>query len=315
MTNPTSQPAPTWTIHQKSCLTVTEDYEPNTFAGGITSAPYKEKDGYTKSLIDSLAEKAYLVTKPRGLFFSNFASLAEEWDRPAEVNQAFLNAGWLHVTTIIWVKSMVFPALAGSLGDAIQDAIMLLRSLDLNSKSQKRKALRIADALAVLLTDRQVGHYTPIEDERRLNNLFEFVEVWAKEELPELDRWSEPNGVPYADKSNLKRGNRGKRGDRHCSGNVWFLPYKTRSGPKTAHPHEYPEELVERCLALAKFGPGDTIFEPFCGGGTTIIAAVKQGVSAVGYELNPATAETARARIEAATKPSPPLTTSEVKAA
>ena len=298
----------TWTVHTKSCQDVTLDYPENTFKAIITSPPYKKKDGYSNELMTGMANKLYLVTKQKGLSFINFASLVESWGRPFDVYDIFIDAGWKPVTTIVWLKSMVFPGLQdlpGPLGSVVKDTIEFLDELNMSFAGEEtpayakksRKIRATMESLALLLSAHQVGHYTPIDDERRMNNLFEYIHVFSKGELPELDRFTPPLGVPYTDKSNLKRGTRGKRGDTHCAGNVWLIPYGTRKGPKDAHPHEYPIDLVKRCLTLAKAGPDDLVLDPFCGGGSTLIGAKEMGVSGVGYEISPDTAELAKKRI------------------
>lgn len=295
---------PFWKIHLASCEECANDYPENTFKVVVSSPPYKKKDGYTDELLKELAIRLYRVTQEKGLAFINFASLVESWGRPFDVYDFFIEAGWKPVTTIAWVKSMVFPGLCelpGSLGEEVEEIVSLLEMIRDsnygNAYTTRPDFDRKIEALFKLLEPRQVGHYTPIDDERRMNNLWEYIHVFAKGELPELDRFTPPLGVPYADKSNLKRGNRGKRGDTHCAGNVWFIPYGTRSGPKSAHPHEYPLELVTRCITLAKAKPGDLLLDPFCGGGSTLIGAKQMGISGVAYEINADTAELARKRI------------------
>jgi DNA modification methylase len=44
--------------------------------------------------------------------------------------------------------------------------------------------------------------------------------------------------------------------------------------------------------------PGGIILDPFCGAGTTVLAAKLEGYPAVGIELSPHYAKTARERIE-----------------
>ena len=47
----------------------------------------------------------------------------------------------------------------------------------------------------------------------------------------------------------------------------------------------FPEELVERCLAVG-CKPGGTVLDPFCGSGTTIRVSVREGRSAIGIDLS-----------------------------
>lgn len=52
------------------------------------------------------------------------------------------------------------------------------------------------------------------------------------------------------------------------------------------HPAEFPVELPARCIKMHT-RPGDVILEPFCGSGTTLIAAEQLGRVCYGIELDP----------------------------
>ena len=52
------------------------------------------------------------------------------------------------------------------------------------------------------------------------------------------------------------------------------------------HPAEFPVELPARCIKMHS-RPGDIILEPFCGAGTTLIAAEQLGRKCYGVELDP----------------------------
>ena len=55
---------------------------------------------------------------------------------------------------------------------------------------------------------------------------------------------------------------------------------------KPDHPYAKPPTLMEK-LILMYSNPGDTIFDPFCGSGTTGVAAKRLQRKFVGCELNP----------------------------
>jgi adenine-specific DNA-methyltransferase len=62
---------------------------------------------------------------------------------------------------------------------------------------------------------------------------------------------------------------------------VWIFPnVKNNHVEKTAHPCQFPVELAER-LVLAMTNPGDSVFDPYSGVGSSIIAAIKH--DRVGY--------------------------------
>lgn len=64
-------------------------------------------------------------------------------------------------------------------------------------------------------------------------------------------------------------------------GDVWIFPnVKNNHVEKTAHPCQFPVELVER-LVLSLTETGDKVFDPYMGVGSTVIAAMKN--ARVGY--------------------------------
>ena len=64
----------------------------------------------------------------------------------------------------------------------------------------------------------------------------------------------------------------------------WDIPnVKSNHPEKTAHPCQFPIELVERCV-LALSEEGDWVYDPYAGVGSTLIAAVKRGRRGMGSE-------------------------------
>ena len=64
------------------------------------------------------------------------------------------------------------------------------------------------------------------------------------------------------------------------------------------HPNEKPVELAARFIA-AHTKPGDIILDPFCGSGTTLVAAERLGRKWIGIELDPKWARLAEERVAA----------------
>jgi site-specific DNA-methyltransferase (adenine-specific) len=73
-----------------------------------------------------------------------------------------------------------------------------------------------------------------------------------------------------------------------CS-TVWAIPTvggRMPAGTITAgsgHPAPMPVELARRCIRLSTW-PGETVFDPFAGSGTTLLAARQLGRRAIGVE-------------------------------
>jgi site-specific DNA-methyltransferase (adenine-specific) len=75
--------------------------------------------------------------------------------------------------------------------------------------------------------------------------------------------------------------------------NVWTINAPSNSEKALGkHPTQKPVALIERCL-LASTNEGDLVLDPFLGGGTTAIAAIKLKRACVGIELDEAHAKLA----------------------
>jgi site-specific DNA-methyltransferase (adenine-specific) len=69
--------------------------------------------------------------------------------------------------------------------------------------------------------------------------------------------------------------------------NNWFQQIWTIPGTSTRqHPAPFPLELANRLVRMFSFY-GDTVLEPFCGTGTTLIAALRNGRNGIGIEIDP----------------------------
>ncbi|MGH3303872.1 MAG: DNA-methyltransferase [Streptosporangiaceae bacterium] len=79
-------------------------------------------------------------------------------------------------------------------------------------------------------------------------------------------------------------------------GDVWSIPTRPYRGPHFA---AYPIEIPARCIK-AGCRPGGLVLDPFCGTGTTGLAALALGRRFAGIDLNPAFAELAAERLRQA---------------
>ena len=68
-----------------------------------------------------------------------------------------------------------------------------------------------------------------------------------------------------------------------------------------SHPHQKPESLMR--YLIGKLPTADIILDPFCGSGTTCVAAKKLGRRYIGIEISPKYAEIARNRVRNTPKP------------
>jgi site-specific DNA-methyltransferase (adenine-specific) len=69
--------------------------------------------------------------------------------------------------------------------------------------------------------------------------------------------------------------------------NEWFRQIWTVTGASTKeHPAPYPLELATRLVRMFSFH-GDTVLDPFCGSGTSMLAAMKWNRNSIGIEIDP----------------------------
>ena len=95
----------------------------------------------------------------------------------------------------------------------------------------------------------------------------------------------------------VRKGKTGHWGGDRKQTTVWQIPH-TKSD--TGHGTQKPVECMKRPIENNS-SPGQAIYEPFCGSGTTIIAAEMTGRACYAIELNPAYVDVAVQRWQAFT--------------
>ena len=80
---------------------------------------------------------------------------------------------------------------------------------------------------------------------------------------------------------------------------IWKFP--SESAKRVGHPAPFPVELPYRLIQLYSF-KGDVVLDPFCGSGTTCIAALRTNRRYIGFDNNLEYVELARKRISKAMK-------------
>lgn len=76
---------------------------------------------------------------------------------------------------------------------------------------------------------------------------------------------------------------------------VWTFP--AESAQRIGHPAPFPVELPYRLIQLYTL-KGDVVLDPFCGSGSTCIAAIRAERHHIGYDINREYVQLAEARIE-----------------
>jgi site-specific DNA-methyltransferase (adenine-specific) len=85
-------------------------------------------------------------------------------------------------------------------------------------------------------------------------------------------------------------------------GDVWEIPFlNPKAKERTGYPTQKPLLLIERIIKLAT-DAGDLVVDPFCGSGTTLVAAKLMGRRFVGIDTLPDAISLTRRRLESPVK-------------
>lgn len=139
------------------------------------------------------------------------------------------------------------------------------------------------------LRNRIVWHFEHgLHCTKRLSGRYETIMWFTKGDSYHFD--VDPIRVPskYPGKKHFKGP---KAGQLSCNplgknpGDVWIFPnVKSNHVEKTEHPCQFPVELVER-LVLSLTQPGDNVFDPYMGVGSSVVAAIKHGRTGYGCDV------------------------------
>lgn len=89
--------------------------------------------------------------------------------------------------------------------------------------------------------------------------------------------------------------------DKKCF-NEWFQQFWRITGASTRdHPAPFPIEIAHRLIRMFSF-VGDTVLDPFCGTGTTMLAAMKDSRNSIGIEIEPIYCQMILGRLQKETK-------------
>ncbi len=153
------------------------------------------------------------------------------------------------------------------------------------------------------LRNRIVWHFEHgLHCTKRLSGRYETILWFTKGDDYEFDL--DPIRVPskYPGKKHFKGP---KAGQLSCNplgknpGDVWIFPnVKSNHVEKTIHPCQFPIELVER-LVLSLTQPGDNVFDPYMGVGSSVVAAAMHDRVGYGCDVVKEYVDTAWDRVHA----------------
>lgn len=139
------------------------------------------------------------------------------------------------------------------------------------------------------MRNRIVWHFGHgLHSSKRLSGRYETINWFTKSDDYTFNL--DPIRVPskYPNKRHFKGPNIGKLSGNPKGKNpsdVWLFPnVKSNHVEKTIHPCQFPVELVER-LVLSMTAPGDSVFDPYMGVGSSVIAALMHQRSGYGCDV------------------------------
>lgn len=261
----------------------------------MTSPPYNLGIKY-EACDDSAPRGDYLAWSDRwlraarrvigfqGSLFLNMGGKPTDPLGPEQVLLTAVNAGWKLQNKLVWVKSLTVrvKTKAALVKDAAEKA-------GLDAKQVRMLVKAFSEIEGEDGIERTFGHFKSLNTPRFVNDCFEFVYHLTRDGDVEIDKLAV--GTPYEDKSNLKRGNRGKNGDLRCRGNVIWIPYETIQSrdEQRPHPATFPVELAAYCYKLHGLERIKLTMDPFSGIGHSAMAAARLGLNHVGVEIGPQT--------------------------
>ncbi len=269
-------------LYHQDCLEgMKQHLKPRSVNVVVTSPPYNigiQYSNYNDRLpreeylgwMDQAAEGIQRVLRDNGSFFLNIGSTPSDPWIPLDIAQR-LRSRFILQNLIHWVKSIAI------------------------SKNDMGNYPNV-------LGDISVGHYKPVGGRRFLNQSHEYIFHFTKTGKVPLNRLA--IGVPYQDKSNLGRWKSAKN-DLHCRGNTWFIPYQTIQNREKQRPHPstFPERLPEMCIRLHGLSRTRLVLDPFIGLGSTALAALRRGVSCIGFDIDEAYLSETKRRLKTIVQP------------
>jgi site-specific DNA-methyltransferase (adenine-specific) len=199
----------------------------------------------------------------------------------AERGSFFLNLGASPSNPLLPHELVV--ALKSEVGFVLQNTFHWIKSITVETKDGKQVS---------------AGHFKPLQSQRYVNDCHEYIFHLTKNGDTPLERLG--LGVPYMDKSNIKRWAHTAGRDVRCRGNNWFIPYKTivSRSKQRPHPATFPVELAVNCIKIHGMKPDMVMLDPFVGIGHSAVAAKQCGVPRFfGYDIDAEYLEVARTAV------------------
>jgi len=252
-------------IHLRDCMDGMAELPDGSVSVVVTSPPYNLGIKYS----------CYDDTIPRDEYLKWIHRWAGEITRIlAGDGSLFINLGssprdpWIAIDVACRIRDHLI----------LQNTFHWIKSISIDAENIQRYIPGVATV--------SMGHYKPINSPRFVNDCHEYIFHFTKSGEVSLDRTA--IGVPYQDKSNIRRWKHAGS-DLRCRGNTWFIPYQTimSRSKERPHPATFPEKLVENCLKVHGLANIQRVMDPFMGLGTTARVCAEMQMDCIGFELDP----------------------------
>jgi len=128
----------------------------------------------------------------------------------------------------------------------------------------------------------------------RLSGRYENI-IWGVKDLKNYKFNLDNIRIPYITKNDKRLTGSGRNPT-----DVWYfdrINNMIKKKNNLSHPTIYPIDMIERIIKMSS-DEGDTIFDPFLGSGTSVIAAAKLNRKGIGFELDQKYEQEIKSRIK-----------------
>jgi len=197
----------------------------------------------------------------------------------------FLNVGYSNIDP--WLNMDVAQIARKHL--ILQNHINWVKSIYINEKTNtKSRSGRERHKFSV----GTCGHFKPVNSKRFVSPTWESLFHFTKTGNVPVDRLAV--GVPYEYyEANLRNKKTKKtKPNLRCKGNSWFVPHDntglswSKSEYRGNHPAVFPVNLVEDCIKLSGVKKNGILLDPFMGSGTSALAAMRNDLDYVGFDID-----------------------------
>ena len=153
-----------------------------------------------------------------------------------------------------------------------------------------------------LLPNHQTIYYYSKSDNYKFNTLYTTYSPTTNIDqiLQERERNADGKTIYKRDKNGEIVASKEKKGV--PISDVWDIPFlNPKAKERTGYPTQKPIELLEKIIEIST-DKGDTVLDPFCGSGTTLVSAKLQGRKFIGIDINPEAVSLTKKRLETPSK-------------